>query len=105
MRMFVTKDTTLHKNRKFPLNESLFWDSFEYFCFRPAQINTYLISLKNSSFLLYGPTVDWCEFLRFYLPFSSCIYRGDRYDQLRICIGNNAVQKLQKLKLFMVSIV
>jgi len=60
MRMFVTKDTTLHKNRKFLLNESLFWVSFEYFCFRPAQINTYLISLKNSSFLLYGPTVDWC---------------------------------------------
>ncbi|XP_053405676.1 ubiquitin-like modifier-activating enzyme 6 isoform X2 [Mercenaria mercenaria] len=28
--------------------------------------------------------------------------KGDRYDQLRICVGENILQKLQQLKLFMV---
>lgn len=31
------------------------------------------------------------------------LVRGDRYDALRICIGQDMIQKLADLKLFMVS--
>lgn len=30
-------------------------------------------------------------------------YRNDRYDELRVCIGDDICQRLSKLKLFMVS--
>ena len=37
-------------------------------------------------------------------PFSLLMIRGDRYDALRICIGQDMIQKLADLKLFMVYI-
>ena len=35
--------------------------------------------------------------------YTSLTIRGDRYDALRICIGQDIIQKLADLKLFMVS--
>ena len=45
----------------------------------------------------------WLHWMGVAIPLSAPFCRGDRYDAVRVCLGETLLQKLAHLRLFMVN--